>query len=465
MVTYQGALTGTVLSDGTPLDDMFDLDNREVSFRLLNDPEVYRLEQKHLFSRAWTIVGHATEIPNRGDYVTRYIGDDPVILARGADDEITVLLNVCTHRGMYVCRAEVGNAKSFRCPYHGWTFAPDGELLAAPFEREMYDSTLAKERLGLRQARVELYAGIIFANWDPQAPGLTDYLGDFRYYLDLMFRRTDSGQEVLGGPQRFVVRANWKIPSVQSNADNYHSITLHASLTEKMAGLDRTLAEAILPPTSDGTTLSAGGLHGAIATPEGHGSLVFAQPHPQDDGLPLMERIAKAPPLGLPAALVPEVANQLSDSQLRTLASFGAFGLVGGMFPNVGYLYIGADSAMTLRMYQPRSVDTFEMWNWNLVEKDASPAFKSEAGRKMAGSFGSSGIVEQDDGEAWPSIQRSIRGYQASQQTLKYQAARNHNPPDGWEGPNHVAVGAPCRDDTHWMWWMRYRAYLNGREV
>ena len=52
--------------------------------------------------------------------------------------EIHVFLNVCSHRGMQVCRSECGNSSSFKCSYHGWVFGNDGNLLGAPFEKEMY---------------------------------------------------------------------------------------------------------------------------------------------------------------------------------------------------------------------------------------------------------------------------------------------------------------------------------------
>src|SRR5262249_4712232 len=157
-------------------------------------------------------------------------------VARTRDGEIVVMLNVCTHRGMQVCRAEVGNATKFRCPYHGWVFGDDGKFMAAPFEKEMYGAVLDKAALGLEQARVSTHARIISATWDPGAPPLDEFLGDFTWYLDTMFKRSKLGLEVCGAPQRFVVNANWKLASEQFNgADGYHALTLHRSLMEGMA--------------------------------------------------------------------------------------------------------------------------------------------------------------------------------------------------------------------------------------
>jgi phenylpropionate dioxygenase-like ring-hydroxylating dioxygenase large terminal subunit len=45
-----------------------------------------------------------------------------MILVRGDDRVIRLLLNTCTHRGALVCRQKSGNARTFQCPYHAWTF-------------------------------------------------------------------------------------------------------------------------------------------------------------------------------------------------------------------------------------------------------------------------------------------------------------------------------------------------------
>jgi len=259
-----------VLRDGTRLSELADPEHYEVSMRLLSDPEIYDLELEHLFARSWNLVAHESEVPNPGDYVMRYIGEDPIILTRGADGELNVLLNVCSHRGMMICRAEGGKGKQFKCPYHGWTYSNTGKFLSAPVAKErMWGDIRTKEELSLVKARVETYAGIVFANWDPEAPSLDEWLGGIRWYLDLMFDRTPEGLEVLGPPQRFIINANWKCPSEQHNVDGYHTLSLHASLMElqQMAGSDDN------PTAQLGMNISANG-HGCAASTTGsHSSM------------------------------------------------------------------------------------------------------------------------------------------------------------------------------------------------
>jgi phenylpropionate dioxygenase-like ring-hydroxylating dioxygenase large terminal subunit len=49
------------------------------------------------------------------------------------------VLNTCAHRGNAVCRAEEGNAKSFLCTYHGWSYGIDGRLKGVPGFKNFYD--------------------------------------------------------------------------------------------------------------------------------------------------------------------------------------------------------------------------------------------------------------------------------------------------------------------------------------
>ena len=75
---------------------------------------------------------HETQIPEPGDYFISYIGEDQVIVVRGEDRQVRVLLNSCRHRGNALCRAELGNTKTFVCSYHGWTYGLDGKLIGIP---------------------------------------------------------------------------------------------------------------------------------------------------------------------------------------------------------------------------------------------------------------------------------------------------------------------------------------------
>src|SRR5882672_3483324 len=102
------------------------------------DPEIFAAERDRLFARSWVFLAHESEIPDPGDYVVRRVLADSFIVARDEAGVIRVMFNMCLHRGMQVCRAEMGNASHFRCPYHAWTYRNDGRLAGLPFHEEAY---------------------------------------------------------------------------------------------------------------------------------------------------------------------------------------------------------------------------------------------------------------------------------------------------------------------------------------
>src|SRR5688500_19001262 len=119
--------------------------------RLYYDPAIFEEELEKIWYREWVYVGHASEIPESGDYRTRMIGLQPVIMTRDEDGGVHLLMNRCAHRGNTVCQMERGNSHAFRCAYHGWTFANDGHLLGVTYA-SAYGSDFNREEYALTKA-------------------------------------------------------------------------------------------------------------------------------------------------------------------------------------------------------------------------------------------------------------------------------------------------------------------------
>ena len=127
---------------------------------------IYARDIELLLGR-WTCVGHASEIPNPGDYFVTTLGLESAIIVRGADGEIRALNDVCRHRGSRLCVEARGNAAMLTCPYHAWTYHLDGRLRAA---REMppgFDPT----GYDLKALPVAVIAGLILISFGA-SPGL-----------------------------------------------------------------------------------------------------------------------------------------------------------------------------------------------------------------------------------------------------------------------------------------------------
>src|SRR5262249_58910155 len=107
---------------------------------------------------------HESEVPRSNAYVAKSIGLQAIIMTRDASGTVHLLLNRCAHRGNEVCTSQKGNARSFTCPFHAWTFANDGRLIGYPFP-DGY-TKLDRTALGLgRVPRVESYRGFVFGSF------------------------------------------------------------------------------------------------------------------------------------------------------------------------------------------------------------------------------------------------------------------------------------------------------------
>ncbi len=195
-------------------------------------PEIFRREMETIFKKGWVYVAHESEVSEPGDYLTRMIGTEPVVVARGRDGVVRVLLNRCTHRANKLCTAEKGNANSFRCPYHGWTFANNGDLQGVPM-REAYGDAFdsLRKELALAQApRVDSYGGFIFASLSPEGITLREHLGGATRAIDRLLNLSPTRKiDLRANWMKHIHHANWKMV-VENNVDGYHALFTHASV-------------------------------------------------------------------------------------------------------------------------------------------------------------------------------------------------------------------------------------------
>jgi phenylpropionate dioxygenase-like ring-hydroxylating dioxygenase large terminal subunit len=198
---------------------------------LYTDPRIFADELARIWHRTWVFTGHASEVAQPGDYIRTSIGLQDVIMTRGADGEVHLLLNRCAHRGNLVCEARRGNAKSFRCPYHGWTYRNTGELIGFPFNQGYGGKGAIECELSLaRVPRVAQYQGFVFGSLAADGPDLAEHLGEAAGELDRLARLSPEGRvELTAGWLRHRTRANWKL-LVENETDGYHPQFVHGSI-------------------------------------------------------------------------------------------------------------------------------------------------------------------------------------------------------------------------------------------
>jgi phenylpropionate dioxygenase-like ring-hydroxylating dioxygenase large terminal subunit len=196
---------------------------------LYTDPRIFADEMDRIFHAGWVFVGHDSEIPRAGDYVTRTLGREPVIMVRGKDGGIAVLVNRCMHRGTMLCAADRGNVRTFACPYHGWTYDLSGELLGVPYPGGY--GSFDKRAHGLaRAARVASYRGFVFASLSPAGPTLAEHLGAATRLIDRSCDLAPDREVALtAGWVKHRCAANWKMLP-ENDSDGYHLGFVHSAL-------------------------------------------------------------------------------------------------------------------------------------------------------------------------------------------------------------------------------------------
>ncbi len=379
---------------------LVDLTERTVSPKLFVDPDIYRAEQENIFTQCWLYVGHESQIPHSGDFVTGYMGEEPIILCRDPDAKTRVFLNSCRHRGMTVCQQESGNARSFQCPYHGWTYGLRGNLAGVPDHATAYHGELDRAQWGLIEApKVAAYHGLVFASFNARAPSLEDYLGDIRWYLDMLLDRTPGGMRMLPGTHRWTLNANWKFGAEQFLGDNYHTMWAHKSQWPKDAKI-------VGDPQTDFE----------VRTKQGHGWINF--------------RFPESPEVAAILASYWDWVRREASTRLTPLqvAQIGCVH-VGTVFPNVSVIsFLGF---LSVRLWQPRAPDRVDVWSWQMIERDAPDEAIDFARDVLVRTFSPTGIFEQDDGEMWSMCTRTLNGPYRRRFPLNYQMGAGHAQRDG----------------------------------
>ena len=183
-------------------------------------PLAYELELDQLLLKSWVYAAHVSELAGPGAFRTLEIGEDSIIVARGEDGELRAFSNSCRHRGARVCNQQDGVARTFVCPYHGWTYGNDGALRGA---REMTGATgFDADNLGLRRLSLVEFEGLVFVNADLTAFDFEQALEPLRPPLaayDLPNARIAHQHSYRG-------QANWKL-CLENYLECYHCATAH----------------------------------------------------------------------------------------------------------------------------------------------------------------------------------------------------------------------------------------------
>ena len=189
-------------------------------------PEWHAREMEAMFrgpQSEWLCVGRVDQVPNAGDFYTIPVLGNPLIVARDKDGKVNVMSAVCRHRGAVITEGE-GRCKQFMCPYHNWTYALNGELIATPGlpppMAGSKDFDLADHRL--TAITTDFWAGFIFITFNPKPKPLMQSLGGLPEFL----KNYQLEQMQFTHRDIYEVDCNWKI-WLENAFENYHVPTIH----------------------------------------------------------------------------------------------------------------------------------------------------------------------------------------------------------------------------------------------
>ncbi|QDF97905.1 salicylate hydroxylase [Azoarcus sp. DD4] len=357
-----------------------------IPFKVYTDDEVHKRELERFFYKGhWSYVGLEAEIPEPGDFKRTVVGERSVIMVRDAEGGISVVENVCAHRGMRFCRERHGKRKEFVCPYHQWNYTLKGELQGVPFRRGVKQdgkvnggmpADFKVEDHGLTKLKVATRGGVVFASFDHEVEPLEDYIGPtILQYFDRLF----NGRKLrILGYNRQRIPGNWKL--MQENIkDPYHPGLLHTWFVT--FGLWRADNKSELK-------MDAHGRHAAMISTRGQGGK---------------------------AAQVTQVSSfkesmQLNDPRFLDIVPEpwwnGPTAVMTTLFPSV-ILQQQVNSVST-RHIQPDGHGSFDfVWTHFAFEDDDDEMLQRRL--RQANLFGPAGFVSADDGEV---IEFSQEGFE-----------------------------------------------------
>jgi len=191
------------------------------------DPAVFELERQRLFLGSWYLALRADSL-KLGNRRVLDIAGESVLVTRDLDGTLHAFANVCRHRGARLCDADSDSGQgSVMCPYHAWTYALDGRLIATP---HLTDDDVDKAALSLWRIAVAEWEGFVFLCLADTPPPFDAWFDEYGADV-LALQRFGLGALTTGFRTVTEVQANWKI-IVENYMECLHCTRVHPELVE-----------------------------------------------------------------------------------------------------------------------------------------------------------------------------------------------------------------------------------------
>jgi anthranilate 1,2-dioxygenase large subunit/terephthalate 1,2-dioxygenase oxygenase component alpha subunit len=354
-----------------------------VPFWVYQSRSNYREEQARIYEGAtWNYLCLEAELKEAGDFVSTFLGELPVVVARDTDGEIYGFENRCAHRGALICLENAGNAKSFSCVYHAWAYDLQGNVKGVSFQHGVngkggMPESFCADHHAPRKLRIATTCGLVFGSLSDDVPSIDEYIGDeVLARIDRLLG--DKPLEVIGRYTQSLPN-NWKL-YFENVKDSYHASLLHLFLT-----------------TFDINRLTQRG--GLIVSPDGgnHVSYSIIDKN-QTAGTEYKDQELRVDSddyrLQDPSFL--DYVDEVGDGITLQILS---------VFP--GFVLGQVNNSIVVRQVLPKDIDRTEL-NWTyLAYADDTPDLRRMRLRQL-NMVGPAGLVSMEDGAVGGFVQRGV---------------------------------------------------------
>lgn len=388
--------------------------------------QVFEDEINRVFNKTWIFLAHESELPEPGSYKSTLLGLQPVIVTRDRNGEIHALLNVCTHRGATLCRTERGKTRTFVCPYHGWSFDTQGNLVGVP-DAQRYPDCFDKASRNLHKVpRVASYAGLVFGSFNAEVEPLEDFLGGARRHLDIWMRRAAGARYTVSTPHRYMFDGNWKFQA-ENVYDGYHPGFVHRSAFNTIKKFSGSFVNRELnnPVRQQGYTRGY---------PEGHGTLEAGAPL-ESGGIDEEVRAAYEGKLR-------ELYGEEGAAEVLTNRQFL-------IFPNLTIF------DFNIRVIQPIAADRTEIYSYPVLIEDGHPQINQNRMLDAQTRIGTAGILSADDIDVFAGNQNALKASGADRVTLSRGLGKETQEENGG------LVGVYSDETPQRAFWRKWASLMN----
>lgn len=393
-----------------------------VPFWIFQDRDIYATEQRRIFQGpSWNYLCLSVEVKNIGDFVTTFVGDTSVIVARDTDGELYAFENRCAHRGALIALESRGNTKDFTCVYHAWSYDRQGNLKGVAFKDGIkgkggMPASFCMEQHNPRKLRLAEAFGIVFGSFSNDVPPLEEHLGEEIY--SRIGRVMGGRTPVVLGRYTQALPNNWKL-YMENVKDSYHASILHLFFTTfELNRLSQT-GGIIVDPT--------GGHHisfSAIDTEAAKDNDYAEQNIRSDSEFKLAD-----------PSLLQSFKEFPDNVTLQILSTFPTF------------ILQQIQNAIAVRQIVPRSTDRTDL-HWTLLGFAEDTAEQRLIRLKQANLVGPAGYISMEDGCVGGFVQRGIAGAGGEEAVIEMGGA-------GTESSESRVTEASVRG-----FWKAYRAQM-----